>query len=56
MANCRMMNGLDWRTIGYAEYQTMLAGWNAAQSGDGKGMSPADTTRLQRFVDAHRLQ
>lgn len=56
MANCRMMNGLDWRKIGYAEYQTMLAGWNAAQSSDGRGAGPADTKRLQRFLDAHTLQ
>jgi hypothetical protein len=56
MANCRMMNGLDWRTIGYAEYQTMLAGWNAAQSADGKGGAVADTKRLKRFMDAHTLQ
>lgn len=55
MANCRMMNGLDWRTIGWAEYQTMLIGWNAAHDTQG-GKAPVDVARLERFMAAHTIQ
>lgn len=46
--------GLDWRQIGWAEYQIALAGWNANQESDGKG-GEADFSRLKRAMDAHTV-
>lgn len=46
--------GLDWRSLGWAEYQMHLAGWNAHHS-DGKERPAPDLSRLKRFVEAHSI-
>jgi hypothetical protein len=54
MVNCRLMNGLDWRTVGMPEYQTMLAAWNLRHDPDGPKGS-GDFTRLKRAMTAHSI-
>jgi hypothetical protein len=46
------MNGADWKTIGWVEYQTMLEAWNAASATEGDKPAP-DLTRLRRSLAAH---
>jgi hypothetical protein len=45
------MNGADWKTIGWVEYQTMLEAWNAAHTTGAK--PPADLTYLRHAMAAH---
>lgn len=45
--------GLDWRTLGWKEYQMALAGWNATQSTDES--QGKDFTRLKRAMEAHTV-
>lgn len=46
------MNGADWRTMSWVEYQHHLAGWNAAH--DPKGARPTGNAGgLKRFMAAH---
>lgn len=47
--------GVDWRTLGWLDYQMMLAGWNEAHDTD-KSPSAPDLERLKRFTAAHTLQ
>lgn len=54
MVNCRLMNGADWKAMGWAEYQTLLAAWNDRHSDDaGKSKGVDDPGRLRAFFDAH---
>jgi hypothetical protein len=55
MVNCRLMNGLDWRTIGYAEYSTMLAQWNVVHDPNAPKGGGGDPARLERFMAAHTM-
>lgn len=48
--------GIDWRTIGWLEYQMLLAGWNEIhrdQKGDSK--DGPDLGRLRSFMKAHSV-
>lgn len=55
IGNCLVM-GLDWRELGWKEYQINLAAWNASQETDGSGGSgPKDFSRLKRAMDAHTV-
>lgn len=44
--------GVDWRTMGWTEYQMLLDGWNAAHDTE-KPKGEADVGRLRRFMAAH---
>lgn len=44
--------GLDWREMGWPEYQMTLAGWNASHEPEGAAPEP-DLDRLRRFTAAH---
>jgi hypothetical protein len=48
------MNGADWKTMGWVEYQTSLAWWNLRHGPDG-GKAEADIPRLERFMAAHSV-
>lgn len=53
IGNCLVM-GVDWRALGWSEYQMMLAAWNAAHS-DEKPKGEPDLDRLRAFTAAHSL-
>jgi hypothetical protein len=44
--------GVDWKTIGWVEYQTTLAFWNVAHDPDA-GKAPVDLGPLRRSLAAH---
>ncbi len=46
------MNGADWKTIGWVEYQTMLEAWNAAHDVE-QPKPPTDLADLRRAMAAH---
>ncbi len=48
--------GLNWRTLGWREYQMNLAGWNEHHRDPGESPTgPGDLGRLRRFVEAHTV-
>lgn len=47
------MNGADWKTMGWVEYQTTLAFWNLSHSPDGG--KATDTSRLKRAMAAQSV-
>jgi hypothetical protein len=51
------MNGADWKTMGWVEYQTSLAFWNQRHSDDGgkQTRDPDEDGRMSRFMAAHSV-
>lgn len=48
--------GVDWRALGWKEYQMTLAGWNAQHAEDRTaGTGHDDFSRLRRAMKAHSI-